>query len=29
VADATSVEDVVTQFNLLLSNMRAAGLLST
>lgn len=29
VADATSVEDVVEQFNALLANLRAAGLLST
>lgn len=29
VADATSVEDVVEQFNALLENLRAAGLLST
>ena len=28
VADATSVEDVVEQFNALLANLRAAGLLS-
>ena len=29
VADATSVEDAVEQFNALLANLRAAGLLST
>ena len=29
VADATSVEDVVEQFNALLANLRAAGLLAT
>ena len=28
-ADATSVEDVVEQFNALLANLRAAGLLAT
>ena len=29
VADATSVEDVVEQFNALLANLRAAGLLES
>lgn len=29
VADATGAEDVVTQFNSLLANLRAAGLLAT